>query len=258
VSLRKLAVLPGLAALLASCWWIPRPAVVPLRTVSHPGSGPAGGDLIVFLPGRGDQAEDFERRGFLGAARAAGLAADVIAVDAHLAYYQKRVIVDRLWEDVVVPARARGYQRLWFVGISLGGLGSLLLAQNHPEAAAGLLVLAPYLGEEEIAREIESAGGLARWSGAPSKDDFRGLWGWLRGYATREARPPLWLAYGESDRYAYGHRLLGSALPRDRVLVAAGKHDWTAWNRLWAEFLTRGAFPGTIPRRGGGDGGRRL
>ena len=245
--LGKLVGVPGLAALLAACWWIPRPATVPLRTISHPGTGAAGGDLIVFLPGRGDQPEDFERRGLLAAARSAGLTADVLAVDAHLGYYQKRVIVDRLWEDVVVPARARGYRRLWFVGISLGGLGSLLLAQHHPDAPAGMLVLAPYLGEEGLSSEIESAGGLARWTGAPSPDDFRGLWGWLRGDAAGEARPRLWLAYGESDRYAYGHRLLASALPRDRVLVTSGGHDWTAWNRLWAEFLARGAFPGTIP-----------
>ena len=62
---RRLVALPGLAALLASCWWIPRPAVAPMRTVSHPGTGVAGGDLIVFLPGRGDRPEDFERRASL-------------------------------------------------------------------------------------------------------------------------------------------------------------------------------------------------
>ena len=222
-----------------------------MRTIAHPGAGVAAGDLVVFLPGRGDRAEDFEGHGFLAAARKAGLEADVVAVDAHLAYYYKRVIADRLWEDVVLPARARGYRRLFVVGISLGGLGAITLAQEHPDAVAGLFVLAPYLGEPELTREIEAAGGLARWPGAPSERDFRGVWGFLRGYAAGEARPPLWLAYGESDRYAYGHRLLASALPKDRVLVTAGGHDWTAWDRLWAEFLARGAFPGTI-RAGAG------
>jgi pimeloyl-ACP methyl ester carboxylesterase len=218
---------------------------VPLRTIAHPGAG-AGGDLVVFLPGRGDRAEDFEERGFLSAAREAGLDADVVAVDAHLAYYYKRVISDRLWEDVVRPARARGYRRVFVVGISLGGLGGLTLAQEHPDAVAGLFVLAPYLGEPALTSEIEAAGGLARWSGGPSERDFRGVWSFLRGYATREARPPLWLAYGESDRYAYGHRLLASALPPDRVLVTPGGHDWKAWDRLWRGFLARGAFPGTV------------
>ena len=53
-------------------------------------------------------------------------------------------------------------------------------------------------------------------------------------------------ASAESDRYAYGHRLLAAALPKERVLVTAGGHDWKAWDRLWSEFLARGAFPGTI------------
>jgi pimeloyl-ACP methyl ester carboxylesterase len=246
MSVRKLWALPSVAAVFASCWWIPRPAVVPMRTIAHDGAGVAGGDLVVFLPGRGDRAEDFEERGFLAAARQAGLDADVLAVDAHLAYYYKRVITERVWEDVVLPARARGYRRLLVVGISLGGLGAITLAQEHPDAVAGLFVLAPYLGEPDLTREIEAAGGLARWSGAPSERDFRGVWGFLRGYAAREPRPPLWLAYGESDRYAYGHRLLASALPKDRVLVAPGGHDWKAWEALWQEFLARGAFPGTI------------
>ena len=256
MSRRTLWALPSAAALFASCWWIPRPAVVPLRTIAYPGAGAAAGDLLVFLPGRGDRAEDFAERGLLAAARTAGLEADVLAVDAHLAYYYKRVITERLWADVVLPARARGYRRLWVVGISLGGLGSISLAKEHPDAVAGILAIAPYLGEPDLSREIEAAGGLARWNGAPSEADFRGVWGFLRGYAAKDERTPLWLAYGESDRYAYGHRLLASALPADRVLVAPGGHDWKAWDPLWAEFLARGAFPGTIQaaagrRRGG-------
>jgi pimeloyl-ACP methyl ester carboxylesterase len=217
-----------------------------MRTVAYPGAGVAGGDLVVFLPGRGDRPEDFEGRGFLAAARAAGMSADVLAVDAHLEYYRRRMIVDRLWSDVVLPARARGYRRLWFVGISLGGLGSLALAQRHPDAAAGILAIAPYLGEPDLVREIEAAGGLARWSGDPSAPELRGLWGWLRGYATGAERPPLWLAYGEADRYAYGHRLLASALPEGHVLAGSGGHDWTAWTPLWPQILARGAVAGTI------------
>ncbi len=244
---RRALGLPGVAALFASCWWIPRPAAVPMRTVSYPGVGPAGGDLVVFLPGRGDRPEDFERRGLLAAARQAGMTADVLAVDAHLAYYRKRIVTERLWADVVAAARARGYSRLWFVGISLGGLGSLALAQDHPDAPSGIFAMAPYLGEPPLAREIEEAGGLGRWGGQAEEPDFRGLWGWLRAYATRQVpRPPLWLAYGEADRYAYGHRALASALPADRVMTEAGGHDLPTWSRLWADFLARCAFPGTL------------
>jgi hypothetical protein len=30
------------------------------------------------------------------------------------------------------------------------------------------------------------------------------------------------------------------------VLVVPGGHDWTTWDRLWAELLARGAFPNTV------------
>ena len=117
----------------------------------------------------------------------------------------------------MLPARARGYRRLWFVGISLGGLGALTLAQEHPDAAAGLLAIAPYLGEPDLVREIEAAGGARALDGRGPRSRISAACG--AGCAAtrrRQPRPPLWLAYGESDRYAYGHRLLASALPRDR------------------------------------------
>src|SRR5204862_6470857 len=103
------------------------------------------------------------------------------------------------------------------------------------------------LGDPAVSAEIATAGGLARWTPGADARDFRRLWTSLRGYATHDAgRPPLWLAYGPSDRYAYGHRLLASALPADRVLVEPGGHDWPTWTRLWSDFLSRGAFPGRL------------
>src|SRR5205814_2454051 len=80
--------------------------------------------------------------------------------------------------------------------------------------------------------------------GAPGRD-FEELWTWLRGYATGEsARPPLWLGYGESDRYAYGHRLLAAALRRERALVGPGAHDWPTRQRQRADFLAPGGSSG--------------
>ena len=216
---------------------------MPLRTIPHAGAGAAAGDLVVFLPGRGDRAEDFEQRGFLAAARQAGLEADVLAVDAHLAYYYKRVITERLWEDVILPARAHGYRRVFVVGISLGGLGAITLSQEHPDAVAGLFVLAPYLGEPELTREIEGAGGcpLER---APS-EATSGV-GSCAG--TRPgAAAALWLAYGESDRYAYGTAC--SRLPCRRiVLVAPGELE--GLGRSLAGVPRGGRVPGDDPRRG--------
>ncbi len=71
--------------------------------------------------------------------------------------------------DVVLPARAAGYDTIWLAGTSLGGIGALLYLRDHPDDLAGVLALAPYLGEEGVIREIERAGGPASWQ--PPADD---------------------------------------------------------------------------------------
>ena len=45
--------------------------------------------------------------------------------DIHLSYYITRTAIQRLREDVILPARASGYKRISLAGISLGGLGAL-------------------------------------------------------------------------------------------------------------------------------------
>ncbi len=242
-----------LSALLAACHR-PRPATVPLRVLHHDLAGSPGGahrDLVVFLPGRGDLPEDFERRGLLQLAREQGLDADVLAVDSHLGYFVDRSIVIRLHDDVIAPARARGYERIWLAGISLGALGSILYLQEHPGDVAGAVLIAPYLGEKPLLDEIEKAGGLRAWRPAPfSGGDYqRETWKWLQAHyanpaaATVSAAPPLWLGYGSKDRYRQGDRLLAAVLPPERVFTAPGGHAWGPWRALWGKLLGAGALP---------------
>lgn len=106
--------------------------------------------LIVFLPGIGDLAADFAARGFIGPIAQSGLAADAVAVDAHYGYYARRSVIDRLAHDVVLPARKRGYWEIWLVGISMGGLGALSYATQHPEHLDRVVLLAPDLGAPAI------------------------------------------------------------------------------------------------------------
>jgi pimeloyl-ACP methyl ester carboxylesterase len=80
--------------------------------------------------------------------------ADVVAVDASLAYYMDRSVVRRLHFEVVAPARAAGYRRILAVGVSMGGFGSLLLSEIHPSDLDGLVLIAPFLGEGLIAQEM--------------------------------------------------------------------------------------------------------
>lgn len=231
---------------LAGCAFQPPPAVVPLPVLRFPAESNPSRCLIVLLPGRGDGPADFERHGFVAIAREKRVPCDLLAVDSHLGYFADKSIVTRLAEDVLQPAKSRGYREIWLAGISLGGLGSLLTVRQHAGEIAGVLLLAPYLGEAETIAEIEGAGGLAAWPAPPVQEtaevlDFpRGLWSWLRRNLIEEegkTLPPIYLGAGRSDRFAAAHRLLARSLPPERVLSAPGGHTWRAWRELWSGFL---------------------
>lgn len=203
--------------------------------------------LLVLLPGAYSHPDEFVREGFVRAVQERRLAVDVMRVDAHLGYYNRATILDRLHDDVIGPARARGYRAIWIVGISVGGFGGLIYEEARPGELAGLVVLAPYLGDRLLSADIANAGGLARWQGPfdvtqgddRSQREMR-LWKWLKGYAATPPptdRLPLYLGYGTEDRFAFSHRLMAAALPADRVFTTPGGHDWPEWTRLWRAIL---------------------
>ncbi|WP_225783474.1 alpha/beta hydrolase [Xenophilus sp. Marseille-Q4582] len=238
------------AALAASglpgCGWLPRPAGVPLPVREDRADCGAADTLLVLLPGRGMALRELAHEGFVQAWRAAGVRADLWRVDAHQGYYRDRSIVDRLHADIVQPARARGYGRIWLAGISLGGLGALLYAHAHPQEVAGLLLIAPYLGEAATAADVAAQGGPARWTPPQAGGDAIGLraWGALKHAVSPPPGPtPLYLAFGVDDRLAPTHRVLAEALPPQRVMTAAGGHDWPAWRPLWRRLLAQAPLP---------------
>ncbi len=238
---------------LPGCSWLPRTALVPMPTVRDAGAcGPAD-TLIVLLPGRGMALDELSSEGFIDAFRAAGLRADLVRADAHMGYYKDRSVVDRLHVDVIAPARAQGYRHIWLAGISLGGLGALLYADEHPEEVDGLLLIAPYLGEPQTAAAVAAQGGPGRWRPPAETDDAIGVRAWtcLQRYVGPGAvRTPLFLAFGVDDRLAPTHRVLAPALPPPRVLTAPGGHDWPAWRPLWQRLLAQVPLPrcgGTHP-----------
>jgi pimeloyl-ACP methyl ester carboxylesterase len=237
---QSLAGLIGAAALLAltGCSLFLRATPAPIPTQASPAS-PAGRApaLVVFLPGRGDRLADFEREGMVATLREAGVQADTVVVDAHLGYYLKQTVVERLRTDVLLPARRQGYRRIVLVGVSLGGLGSVLTERDHPGSVDALVLLAPYLGEKKkFFERIAAAGGPAAW--AKGRDPRAGfieeqVWTFLG--SKTSALPPTWLLSGTEDPYARGHRLFATLLPANRVTTIPGAHEWPVWRALWRD-----------------------
>lgn len=247
-----LAALLAVSSLIAGCFNAGRQATLAVETISARCGTPVD-TLIVLLPGAQDHAHDYLAEGFVDAIRSRGIAADIALVDATIPYYRDRDIVARLDEDVVEPARARGIRHLWFAGISLGGLGSLIDA-NEDRARGGpgvdgLLVIAPYLGERTIVAEVAASGGLAKWKPPgtiPPDDDDRRIWQWLKTLTVERGDaklPALYLGYGVDDRFAAAHRMLADALPPDHVFTAPGGHDWPAWRAVWPRMLDASTLP---------------
>jgi hypothetical protein len=220
---------------LAGCAGL-RPTEVPMPASWYPADSNAAAEtLLVMLPGARDSAADFERAGVVDLAREVFPAWDLVAVDAHFGYYRERSFVDRLAQDIIGPARERGYRRIWLTGPSLGGFGSLLyLCNAELDGLAGVIAVAPHLGGRAILGDIESAGGPAEWRPGSAGQDFeRELWQCLRDGPPR----PVWLAWGESDRMDRGNRLLAELLPDQRVVIRPGGHRWSDWIGLWAELF---------------------
>jgi len=218
-----------------------RPTPAPLVTRSWPAHpGQRAPTLLVLLPGRGDRPGDFERHGFITTLQNAGIEADVITVDAHLGYYYKRTVIDRLQADVFAPARARGYGRIVVGGISLGGLGALLSARDQPGSVDAVILLSPYVGDNKsLFKEISTSGGPVLWAakGTPTQGKVdREIWSFLGQRAS--TLPPTWLLSGSEDYLRAGQKMLAELLPAKRVTIIPGAHDWGTWEKLWSQVCT--------------------
>ncbi len=211
----------------------------PLVKIDYPG-GLQSKTLIIFLPGIDDLAEDFEKRGVIDAMRLQGITADAVAIDAHFGYYSQQVILERITDDVIVWAHAAGYQQIWLAGISLGGFGAALYAAHHPLHIHGLLLFAPYLGDELLVKEIADAGGVRRWQPdqIQTASPQRALWAWFKQDLTTSIPAlPVYLGYGTRDKFARAHALLAEILQPDHVFAIPGGHDWLTWKKIWQVFL---------------------
>ena len=218
----------------------------PLRTVAFPVK-PQSGTLLVMIHGTGDTPESFEANHFVQQLRARSADVEVVAVQTKLIYFLEDAIDDRIHDDVVLPARETGFERIVLLGISSGGLAAIAYAHNHPEQVDGLILFAPFLGPSMFAREVEAQGGLLNyWPNEPFEEiEFHLVW--LAGYGRGRSNPPIDLMYGSNDRFAKSIGLVASVLPEGTVHVNEGRHDWNAWLDLWRDHLDRDPF-GLIPK----------
>lgn len=242
---RRLAALIILAVLVGGC-----SGKKPLETLTYESDPLHNKGLIVFLQGMGGTTscfiaghKCFATEGLVEAVRSRGLPYDMAAPAAHFGYYKDRTLEQRLRTDIILPAKARGYTKIWLVGVSMGGLGSVLYLKRHPDDISGILTLGPFLGYDKIIEEIVAAGGVQQWqpgSFDKHKDWQRMLWQWLKERNQQPDAAPIFLGYGTSDPYVKAHKLLASTLPPEQVLAEDGGHSFTTFRNIWEVFLDRG------------------
>lgn len=207
------------------------------------GGKPDGRELVVFLPGRWSRGEEFEREGFFEIASKRWPDARLVAPDLHLGYYKNRSMARRLDEDVIQPARSSGVRKITLVGISMGGLGALIHEMEYPGQVDEIILLSPFLGEDQVLSEIETAGGLRKWNPGPAADaDFsRKLWLNLREkWLDHAHRPRVLLGCGNEDRLAASNRLFAREFVKsDQQRWIPGSHDWPTWRALFASLTAK-------------------
>jgi pimeloyl-ACP methyl ester carboxylesterase len=246
-ALLAMALVAALGANASGCYFTRSPIrPMPALAFLHD-AGRVAPCLVIFVPGLMDGPDSFLEHEFPQALGRSGAACDSVAVDATYRYYFGADVASVLYEDVLFPAAARGYEEIWLVGISLGALGTLMLAREHADLIDGIILLSPFLGLDDVVGPIGAAGGLAAWR-APdpmparlADDNFTlFVWSWLRGYVDDpDAMPELYVGWSEGERVAPAATILGSALAPEHALSLAGHHDWASWGPLLDQLLAR-------------------
>ncbi|MDE2600017.1 MAG: alpha/beta fold hydrolase [Rhodocyclaceae bacterium] len=206
--------------------------------------------LIVMAPGALMSPQDFAAAGFDTDLALHWPQAALIPASIDVNQLDVDACVATLHDQVLAIAAAHPGHRLVLGGISLGAAVSLQYARRYPAQVHGLCLLAPYPGSRITTQAIRAAGGPGRWrlSEAQAHDAEFLLWQWM---IAGHGELPLYLGYGENDRFADGQGLMVEAMPGAIRHVIAGDHDWPTWQCLWQDFVARRPFvaPATTLRK---------
>ena len=192
--------------------------------------------LVVLFPTMGGKGSHYETQGFLDEVWERGFEAGMEVVDVKPSLYLGSRIVELLKTEVIEPAKAEGYEKIYLVGISLGGHGALLYATKYPEDVDGIVILAPFIGGDRASGAIEEAGGLDIWEDCPFLALTYGcnLWKSLKLYVSDSSNQrKVVLGFGREDKFVNQCRVLADVLLPEQVFTVSGGHDWTTWKKLW-------------------------
>ena len=218
----------------------------PIPTVLIPAPRQPATRLVVVLPGRGDDIAGLRRAGIAQAIQSQWPDSDVTLSGLAMGYYLQGGAIERLHNEVIVPARAHGYREVWLLGASLSGLGALMYDAQWPDTVDGIVLMAPYLGEKPLLQEIAGAGGIAHWNPGPvpaqvNGDNFQHeLWRHLQTWSRHPAYARnVWLAYGDRDYLRDTMPSLTPMLLPSHVFVRSGSHAWTVWTPAARDILAK-------------------
>ena len=218
----------------------------PIPTLTYSGPESDGKNLVVALRGIGGSVKSFEKYHFIRDLHRRYPGFDVVIPNAHFGYYKEGILIERLEQDVFAQARAKGYEKIWLVGVSLGGLGTLKHLQCCAQKFAGAVLIAPYTGEEELHTSIEdylgSGSKESLEKSVESEDkDFLALWAWILDNGALFESGNLWLGFGNKDRLS-GHELLASHFPDKNIVRVEGGHKAKVFSRIWNQVLDQKPF----------------
>jgi pimeloyl-ACP methyl ester carboxylesterase len=226
------------AGTVSGCSWFSEKGALPEEF--HPSMFGTHRVLVVFLPGIGGKGSDYETQGFLKALQHRGFEASMKVLDVKPSLYLGSKIVELLKTKVLTHDKAKGYEKIYLVGISLGGHAVLRYLTEYPDDVEGAVVLAPFISGPVAADAVRRAGGLARWEDCPfaAWEYACEMWYSLKTFVSNpDHGAKIVLGYGTEDRFARQCGILAEVLRSEQVFTVAGGHDWATWKKLWIEVL---------------------
>lgn len=199
--------------------------------------------LIILLPGIYDTAETFKDEQFFTIAREAGIKAEMVAANIHVWHLVQDKMIERIEKDIFRYIKNKGYKNVWFVGVSLGGLNSLLFYQKHIKDVCGVVVVSPYIADKKLIKELKQAGGIKNWQPKPAgnkkiiEKKLQFLWKWFQQQDIKNNLNQVFLGYGKQDRYIEAIKLFENILDMKNVAKVEGKHDWDTAQKIWQKLL---------------------